>query len=303
MIAATTGVEAMLSDRTGIVGLLSRIPELARSAADGFSITELGGTSNRNFRIGTSVGQFALRIPLEDPAGFVNRAWEMEAAQFAASVGIGAPLVFADAETGIMLTRWVAGAAPLSAKSLRRDPESLGRAARLLGQLHSSHIVFPRRFDAFAIMDGYRHALHRRGQGGVPWSKQVSAALDRTRDVLLQSPLAEVPSHCDPVPHNFLDDGERMTLIDWEYAGMNDPAWDLAYLALESSFCYKQTEALLRDYGDELIGVGRLRSYQLVAACLGVLWSGLRTTAGEDRAMVGWAMSRLSSAEALAAEG
>jgi thiamine kinase-like enzyme len=91
-------------------------------------------------------------------------------------------------------------------------------------------------------------------------------------------------------------------LVDWEYAGMNDPAWDLAYFALEAELAPDAVEAFVATYGDDRVAVERLRSYQLVAAALGVLWSDLRDPVGEDPVLAEWALARLHFAESLAAQ-
>ena len=59
-------------------------------------------------------------------------------------------------------------------------------------------------------------------------------------------PLA--PCHCDPLCENFLDTGEPMYIIDYEYAGNNDPMWDLGDLSVEGGFGAEQDAALLAAY-------------------------------------------------------
>jgi thiamine kinase-like enzyme len=287
--------------REEVLGFLARIPQLRDLSPEGISIVELDATTNRNFGIDSPAGQFALRLPKQDPAEFVDRKSELEATRMAAEAGIGAPVVYGD-EAGLMVTRWLDGARPLSGRSISRNADVLKRAACSLARLHSSPIVFPRRFDACAIIDNYQGLLAERGGAGEPWSASVSAALDRTCHSLLHSPLPSVPSHGDPVPANFLDDGQTMTLIDWEYAGMNDPAWDLGYFALESGLNAEQTEGLLLAYADPRVSFGRLRAFQLLAACVGVLWADLRRSLVEDRSLADWRKAKLAVAEALAKE-
>ena len=60
------------------------------------------------------------------------------------------------------------------------------------------------------------------------------------------APLA--PCHCDPLCENFLDTGERMWIVDWEYSGMNDPMWDLGDLSVEAELRRRQDEEMLRAY-------------------------------------------------------
>jgi aminoglycoside phosphotransferase (APT) family kinase protein len=129
--------------RDDVAVYLSQIPDLERFDKGQLSIVELGGTTNRNFRVATPAGQFALRLPARDRAGFVNRGWEVRSARLAANAGIGAPLIYADAATGVMLTRWIEGV-PLTAAAVRNDPALPRRVAALLKTLHQSKIRFPR---------------------------------------------------------------------------------------------------------------------------------------------------------------
>ena len=87
------------------------------------------------------------------------------------------------------------------------------------------------------LPDGYDE-LQRPGRRHAPSARGATGRL--------------VPSHCDPLCENFLDTGERMYVIDYEYAGNNDPMWDLGDLSVEGAFGPAQDEALLHAYfGDD----------------------------------------------------
>ena len=70
----------------------------------------------------------------------------------------------------------------------------------------------------------------------------------RCRAALDAHPAALAPCHCDPLCENFLDTGERMWIVDWEYSGMNDPLWDLGDLSVEGEFGPEEDEELLAAY-------------------------------------------------------
>src|SRR5437016_3024182 len=59
---------------------------------------------------------------------------------------------------------------------------------------------------------------------------------ESVRQALDKHPAALAPCHCDPLSENFLDDGKRMWVVDWEYSGMNDPLWDLGDMSVEAGF-------------------------------------------------------------------
>jgi thiamine kinase-like enzyme len=84
-----------------------------------------------------------------------------------------------------------------------------------------------------------------------------------------------VPSHCDPLCENFLDTGERMFIIDYEYSGNNDPMWDLGDLSVEGRFGPEQDAALLRAYFDgepPTDQVGRMVVHKAMCDLLWTLW-------------------------------
>ena len=92
---------------------------------------------------------------------------------------------------------------------------------------------------------------------------------------LERTPVTLVPSHCDPLCENFLDTGERMFVIDYEYAGNNDPMWDLGDLSVEGGFDDAQDAALLRAYFDSeppREQVARMVAYKALCDLLWTLW-------------------------------
>ncbi len=95
------------------------------------------------------------------------------------------------------------------------------------------------------------------------------------RVALQRSPVKLAPSHCDPLCENFLDSGERMWIVDWEYSGMNDPLWDLGDLSVEAGFTAVQDLELMRAYCGGEPGqaeLGRMVIYKAMCDLLWTLW-------------------------------
>lgn len=119
-----------------------------------------------------------------------------------------------------------------------------------------------------AILDERKAELPDGYAGVVESAQPVRAALDR-------NPTALAPCHCDPLCENFLDSGERMWLVDWEYSGMNDPLWDLGDLSVEAGFTTAQDMEMLHAYcgGEPGQGqVGRMVIYKALCDLLWTLW-------------------------------
>jgi thiamine kinase-like enzyme len=272
---------------------IAGIPLLAGLGVDEIGITRLGGLSNTNLRLDTPRGAFVLRLPSPDPAGFVDRKLEIEATRQAAALGLGAELLHADPDTGVLLTRWIA-AMPLSAERFRADPAAIDRAGIALATLHRASIRFERALDIFAVIDTHRETLRRQDRLHAA-SPAVLAALNRARTEVAATPMRAVPSHGDMIPDNLLDGGARAHLIDWEYAAMADPAWDLAYLSLEARFDDAQETRLLAAHGGG-VAPERVATFKFLAAMLGALWGHMRG----DEALANWIAAREAAVETLA---
>jgi thiamine kinase-like enzyme len=129
-----------------------------------------------------------------------------------------------------------------------RDLDRVGRAARALRRMHECETAFANRFDVFAQIDEYL-ALLRRKRARIPDGyDRLQQEAERARAVLAAHAAPLAPCHNDPLAENFLDTGLRMVIVDWEYAGMNDPMWDLGDLAVEADFTEAQEDALLAAY-------------------------------------------------------
>lgn len=98
---------------------------------------------------------------------------------------------------------------------------------------------------------------------------------EAVRKALGCRPQRLVACHCDPVCENFLDTGDRMWLVDWEYSGMSDPMWDLADLSVEAEFDTADEDQFLQAYfgreptADER---GRVTLFKAMTDLLWTLW-------------------------------
>ncbi len=265
------------------------------------AVAPLAGSSKSSFVLTTVLGRFVLRLPRGDGSGYLEPAVEIAATRLAHKLGIGAEFVYAEPSAGLMIIHYVERGETLSAAHFRGDRGFIADAARLLAQLHGAKADLPRRYDPAWMLARYRGMLVARGAP----PPDLSPALAR----ILAEPPAEtglrplVLAHCDPVPANFIAGEQgRLVLIDWEYAAMNDPAWDLAYLSVQGDFDPGQEAALLASYGEPTITPDTMRNLKVWVAAIDGLW-GLASAENADSAdgMRRWALDRLRLAEALAA--
>ena len=223
--------------------ILAGIPSLA--GHDG-PLQRLGGLTNTVFQ----TGDLVLRLPGKGTAEYIDRANEAIAAREAARAGVSPEVLYADAASGVMVTRFIEAAVTMSPAAFRQRQGSPSRAAATFRRLHQSGAIFPTRFELFAMIDDYLKLLSNKDVTLPAGYHDVVAEAGAVRVALGKSQFTPVACHCDPLCENFLDTGERMWVVDWEYSGMNDPMWDLGDLSVEAGFNAAQDEELLTAYFD-----------------------------------------------------
>lgn len=238
------------------------------------SATRLAGLTNVNHLVEHQGERFVVRLPGVGTSEYINRRNEQIAAQSAAAAGVNAEVMFFDADDGLMVTRFVDGAATMNAERFL-DLGAVRRAGAAFRQLHTTAAPFANDFALFAMIDEYKQLLASKGATLPDGYTDLEGRADATRRALEATARPLVPSHCDPLCENFLDTGSRMYVIDYEYSGNNDPMWDLGDLSVEGGFNPDQDAALLAAYfGGEPPAheVGRMVAYKALCDLLWTLW-------------------------------
>lgn len=254
-------------------------PELPPTLPPGWVIREVLAVTpvSRTFRVLADGRPAVLRVdePLARRLG-LNRAAEPAVLRAVAAAGLGPDCLAADAGRGTLLTGWLPGRA-WTVPDLR-EPAKLQRAAVLLRQVHGLPAAGPE-LDLAAAIDRYA-AL-----GGAP-----AAVPARTARELLARCLASAGAeaggaanrpclcHGDPTPGNFIagTDG-TLRLIDWEYAGLGPPAFDLAGLAVGAGLDPSGDDLLLGAWAGREPGRderARHQDWKAFCRALGDLWGG-----------------------------
>jgi thiamine kinase-like enzyme len=260
--------------RRDVGDALARISALRDVPLDDMKIDRLGGLTNRNYRLDTAAGRFVLRIPGAGTSEYINRRNEAHAARIAAATGVSAEVMFFDESDGVMLSRFIDGAATMNGDRFR-DLGAVTRAAVSLRQIHDCGKPFLNRFELFQMIDDYLGILAKKKAVLPDGYHTVKAEAEKVRTALSARPLPIRPCHCDPLAENFLDTGQRVHVIDWEYAGNNDPMWDLGDLSVEAGFGAEQDEALLNAYFAGTVPAaerGRMVLYKAMCDLLWTLW-------------------------------
>ena len=251
---------------------LERLAFYTQAETAGVDIQRLGGLTNRVFMVSGPRGRHILRIPGNGTETYINRRVEAVAARAAARAGVS-PQVIATTDDGLMLTVAIDNAATMTPESFNANPAAVARAGAALAALHRSGEKFDFRFELFSMIDDYLKILKAKNASVPEGYPQALASAESVRRALNAQALPLVACHCDPLSENFLDTGERMWIVDWEYSGMNDPIWDVGDFAVEAQLT-PENERVLRDsYFGGTPTPGQLGRYVIYKAMCDLLWT------------------------------
>lgn len=272
---------------------LSRVNELRDADPQHISVERLGGLTNLNYRISLPGDSFVMRIPGEGTEEYIDRAIEENNARVAARAGVNADVVFFDASDGLMVTRFIASGETMSPEKFRAKPGAPGRAGRAFRQLHDCGEEFRFVFELFSMIDDYLKVLDKENATLPHGYHDTVTEAEAVREALNRHPATLKPCHCDPLTENFIDDGERMWILDFEYSGMNDPIWDLGDLSVEAGLEHHQDVEMMEAYTGGPVSeavFGRMVIYKAMCDLLWTLW-GLIQHAHGNTAEDFWAYS------------
>jgi len=279
----------MLSDMhehtDNVISTLSNAPGFETIKAEDCKITRLGGMTNLVHLVETKNANIIVRIPGEGTEDYINRATELTNATAAWRAGISAEIIWADVKTGVMISRAIDGIETMTPDLFRIRPGSATRAGEALAKLHRSGETFDFRFELFAMIEDYLKILSTKDVKLPDGYHDIVKAANPIKEVLEASPMPLTPCHCDPLCENFLDDGKRMWIVDWEYSGMNDPLWDIGDLSVEAGMNDTQESELLNAYfGAEPTAAqkGRVIIYKAMCDLLWTLWGLIQLSDGNS---------------------
>lgn len=224
--------------------------ERALGPAGGPAVPLAGGITNRNLRLRLGGRDYVVRLCGKDTDRLgIDRTAEVQATRMAHELGVAPEVALYLPEHDCVVTHWVAGR-PATPEALRRPP-LLERVAAALRAFHGG-AALPVRFDPVALGEAHRGYTLSRG-GTVPSGFEAASALvARIGAALSHAEHEPVPCHNDLLTANFLlSPGGELTIVDWEYAGMNDRYFDLGNLAVNNGLSEEDQARLLEAYWGE----------------------------------------------------
>lgn len=231
------------------------------------------GMTNRSFCFSCRGKSYIMRIPGEGTDQLIDRAQEAAVYQVVSPRGICDNVAYINPENGYKITEFLSPARVCDPE----NPEDVRRCMEKLREVHGQKLSVAHEFDLFAHIDFYESLWD--GAPSIYQDYQTTKDHVLTLRSYIEAHAGEkCLTHVDAVPDNFLfvmgEDGtETIRLIDWEYAGMQDPHLDIAMFCIYSLYDRPQVDRLIDIYFEgNCPKETRLKIYCYIAAC-GLLWS------------------------------
>jgi hypothetical protein len=232
-----------------------------------------GGITNANFVVDLGDDKVVVRVPGTGRALLgIDSATEIAASTLAAAIGVAPEIIAHDEESGCLVSRFLP-AQPIPPAEMMHEP-MLGWVTGTVKRVHHAGAV-DATFDYFAIIDRYHELAAARG---VREPFEFGSARAVVRSVEAARPLRPtVLGHNDLLNANFLYDGS-VRILDWEYAGMTDPFFDLANLSANHELDGATDAALLHHYFGDCDDhmVATLQLFKAVSELREAMWGVLQ---------------------------
>ena len=272
--------------------VLARLPSLAGTRRRLELLT--GGLTNRNYRVRTTGGaQYVARFSgAKSSLLAIDRDAEYRNSQLAAAAGVGPRVVEYAPDEGVLVVEWIDGRTFSDADL--DDPAQLARVADVCRRLHAG-ARFVGEFDMFDIQRRYLAIVQESGFRLPEDYLSFEPAVRRVESVLRASSTGTVPCHNDLLAANIMDDGTRLWLIDYEYAGNNDPCFELGNIWSEAALPPDRLVQLVDAYYGRPAPVqtARARLFGLMAKYGWTLWASIQDAVSDvDFDFWQWGMAK-----------
>jgi thiamine kinase-like enzyme len=259
-----------------------------------------GGLTNTNYLVRADGTRYVVRIPgASTELLAVDRVNERHNAEAAASTGISPPIVEYLDDWNVMVLAFIEGRT-MSGEALR-SPEQARRIADSLRVLHTAP-RFAKDFDMFRLTEFYLSVCDERTIRVPDGFRDRMATVAEVERAFAANPVPTVPCHNDLLAENYIDDGRKLWIVDFEYSGNNDPCFELGDTAQECAYDDELREVLCEAYFGELREdrLARMELQALMADVGWTLWAAIQADISSiDFDFWGWAVERWERAVAM----
>lgn len=215
-------------------------------------VERMGGLTNHTYRVRLESGEeYVVRIPGEGTEELIVRQDEKISTELACNLGIDARCLYFG-EDGSKVTEYITDAKTMSADTIK-NMDRIRQIAEIFLKLHNCGIDTGVPFEVFDMAQGYEMIIR---DNNVELYSDYADVKNQVFSIKVEidsiCDTTRVPCHNDSLCENWVLGSERLFLIDWEYAGMNDRMWDLADISIEAGFDRHWDEMLLQEYLGEV---------------------------------------------------
>ena len=227
------------------------------------------GLTNTSFSFDCLGKKYVYRHPGRGTEKYINRSSEAASMEIAAKLQIDRTFVAMDKNEGWKISEFIPNARPLDYDNWDHVEKAMG----LLRKLHQSGEKTTHNFDLFVGIDDFREKLKASNRFEFDGLDELDKNISTIREFLKQDDTERVLCHGDSYSPNFLlNEQEEMSLIDWEYSGMGDPAGDLGTFIGCSNYTVEQAEKVLEIYLQEVPDTKTRRHYLAYVAVTSYYW-------------------------------
>jgi len=268
------------SDQGILDAVFERLPEFRGLSRQ---VDQLpGGLTNRIYRVTAPSGHTVVARLASGKSALlaIDRNAECHNSKAAARAGVGPEVIACEPAEGVSVVEWIAGRT-FAAADLD-DSAQLARIAATCNRLHHGP-RFINDFDMFAIQRGYLAIVRERGFRLPARYLDFLPQVEHIRAALAVRDEGTVPCHNDLLAANIMDDGERIWFIDYEYAGNNDPCFELGNIWSESTLDLDRLDELVTDYHGyrSRAKLARARLFALMSKYGWTLWASIQDAVSE----------------------
>ena len=258
-----------------------------------------GGLTNTNYRVEVAGTPFVVRIPgASTELLAVDRANEYHNTQAAAEAGVGAKVVHYLPDANVMALEFIQGETMSIAKL--QAPGMPTRIARSLKKLHAGP-RFLTDFNMFRLTEYYLKVAEEQKVTIPDGYPKYMPLVARIEAAFARHPLPTVPCNNDLLAENYIDDGQQLRLIDFEYSGNNDPCFELGNTCQEQQYDEPRIAEMCAAYFGQAYPdkLARMKLNMIMSDVGWTLWAAIQAKISTiEFDFWGWAVERWGRATA-----
>ncbi|MEO8357705.1 MAG: choline/ethanolamine kinase family protein [Chloroflexota bacterium] len=277
---------------------MSVIEDVAKKIPDWLGrnivITPLsGGLTNSNFKVDVDGTRYFVRVPgASTELLAINRENEYHNSKAAHEAGVGPRVLHYLPDSCVMVLEFLDGRT--MSKASLNQPGMPTRMAQAIKKLHAGpHFLTD--FNMFRLTEYYLQICSERGITIPDGYRERMPVIAVIEQAMSDHPLSTVPCNNDLLAENYIDDGKRLWLIDYEYSGNNDPAFELGNTCQEMEFTGAQIEEVCAAYFGEVAAdkIARMKLNMVMSDVGWGLWAAIQARISTiDFDFWGWALER-----------